>query len=34
MRQSYEQQGVERIDPNLLQAFKDNPYTHSLNASV
>ena len=34
MPQSYEQQGTTRIDPNLLQAFKDNPYTHSLNSSV
>ena len=34
MPQSYEEQGTKRIDPNLLQAFKDNPYTHSLNSSV
>ena len=22
--------GSDRIDPNLLKAFKNNPYTHSL----
>ena len=34
MPQSHEEQGTTRIDPNLLQAFKDNPYTHSLTSSV
>jgi len=23
-----------RMDPNLLTAFKNNPYTHSLNTAV
>ena len=26
--------GCERIDPNLLDAFRSNPYTHSLTTSV
>jgi hypothetical protein len=26
--------GCERIDPNLLEAFKSNPYTHSLTNAV
>ena len=34
MPQSYEEQGVTRMNPDLLQAFKENPYTHSLTASV
>ena len=26
--------GCDRIDGNLLQAFRENPYTHSLTSSV
>jgi len=33
-QQYNESQGCERIDGDLLQAFKKNPYTHSLTSSV
>ena len=26
--------GCDRINPDILTAFKDNPYTHSLTSSV
>ncbi len=26
--------GYERLQPDLLDAFKANPYTHSLNSSI
>ncbi len=32
--QSYEQVSSSRIDGNLLQAFKDNPYTQSLHSAA
>jgi hypothetical protein len=35
MPQYYDQcQGCDRIAPDLLNAFKENPYTHSLTSSV
>jgi predicted nucleic acid-binding Zn ribbon protein len=27
-------QGCERIAPDLLNAFKENPFTHSLSSAV
>tara|TARA_B100001059_G_scaffold164960_1_gene164526 strand:- start:467 stop:2155 length:1689 start_codon:yes stop_codon:yes gene_type:complete len=32
--QTYEQPNQSRMDPNLLAAFKNNPYTHSLSSAV
>ena len=32
--QTYEQPNKTRMDPNLLAAFKNNPYTHSLSSAV
>ena len=32
--QTYQQPNQSRMDPNLLAAFKNNPYTHSLSSSV
>jgi hypothetical protein len=29
-----ESYGCERIEPDILNAFKSNPYTHSLTTSV
>ena len=29
-----EKTSYDRINPNLLNAFKENPYTHSLNNTV
>ena len=32
--QTYQQPNQTRMDPNLLAAFKNNPYTHSLSSAV
>ena len=32
--QTYEQPNKSRMDPNLLAAFKNNPYTHSLSSAA
>ena len=32
--QVYEQPNTSRMDPSLLAAFKNNPYTHSLSSAV